>query len=95
MNLKGVLEGILFVVGDEGITLEDLLNILQISKDELKQLIVELKEDYEKEDRGIRLNILGDSFKLTTKKEHKLYYEKLLTNEENNTLSSSAIETWC
>ena len=93
MNLKGVLEGILFVVGDEGINVKDLLDILNISKDELKKLIIELKEDYEKDDRGIRLSILGDAFKLTTKKEHKEYYEKLLKSESNNTLSNSAIET--
>ena len=93
MNLKGVLEGILFVVGDEGINVKSLLEILNISKDELQELIISLKEDYEHDDRGIRLSILGDAFKLTTKKEHKEYYEKLLKNEESNTLSSSAIET--
>ena len=93
MNLKGVLEGILFVVGDEGINLQDLLNILNVSKEELKKLIIELKEEYEKEDRGIRLSILGDAFKLTTKKEHKEYYEKLLSCDSTNTLSNSAIET--
>ena len=93
MNLKGVLEGILFVQGDDGATVNELIDILEISKEELKSLIIELKEDYEKDDRGIRLSILGDAFKLTTKKEHKKYYEKLLTNEESNTLSNSAIET--
>lgn len=93
MNLKGVLEGILFVVGDEGITVSSLLEILNVDKETLKNLIIELKEDYEKSDRGIRLSILGDAFKLTTKKEHKDYYEKLLENESSNTLSNSAIET--
>ena len=93
MNLKGVLEGLLFVVGDEGITLNRLLEIINIPKEELQKLIIELKEDYENDNRGIRLSILGDAFKLTTKKEHKEYYEKLLTNEENDTLSNSAIET--
>ena len=93
MNLKGVLEGILFVQGDDGATVKELLEILQIDIEELKKIIKELKEDYEKDDRGIRLSILGDAFKLTTKKEHKVYYEKLLTNEKANTLSSSAIET--
>lgn len=93
MNLKGVLEGLLFVVGDEGITMKELLEIMNISKEELQQLIIELKEEYENDNRGIRLSILGDAFKLTTKKEHKEYYEKLLKNEESNTLSSSAIET--
>ena len=93
MNLKGVLEGLLFVVGDEGITMKELLEIMNISKEELQQLIIELKEEYENDNRGIRLSILGDAFKLTTKKEHKEYYEKILKNEESNTLSSSAIET--
>ena len=93
MNLKGVLEGILFVQGDEGATIEELTNILGISNDELKELILSLKEDYEHDDRGIRLSILGNAFKLTTKKEHRDYYEKLLINEKANTLSSSAIET--
>ena len=93
MNLKGVLEGILFVQGDDGVSVKELLEILNIDKEELKKLILELKSDYEHDDRGIRLSILGDAFKLTTKKEHREYYEKLLTNEESNTLSNSAIET--
>ena len=93
MNLKGVLEGLLFVVGDEGITLNKLLEIMDIPKEELQKLILELKEEYENDNRGIRLSILGDAFKLTTKKEHKEYYEKLLTDEEINTLSTRAIET--
>ena len=93
MNLKGVLEGILFVQGDEGATVKQLIEILGIDKEQLKKLILDLKEDYENDNRGIRLSILGDAFKLTTKKEHREYYEKLLTNESTNTLSSSAIET--
>ena len=93
MNLKGVLEGILFVVGDEGATLKELQDILNISSDEIKKLILELKQDYESSSRGIRLSILGDAFKLTTKKEHKEYYQKLLVNEDSNTLSVQALET--
>ena len=93
MNLKGVLEGILFVQGDDGVTIKELMDILEIGKEELKKLILELKNDYESSDRGIRLSILGDAFKLTTKKEHKKYYEKLLVNETANTLSNSALET--
>ena len=93
MNLTGVVEGILFVVGDEGITLSDLSETLGISVDETKAILKELQNEYEKDTRGIRISFLGDAFKLTTKKEHKEYYEKLLKNEESNTLSSSAIET--
>ncbi len=92
MNLIGVLEGILFVVGDEGVTLNQICEILNISMDEAKELLVELKKNYEAENRGIRISYLGDAFKLTTKKEHKEYYQKLVENSEN-TLSQAALET--
>lgn len=92
MNKLGILEGILFVVGDEGITLKNLCEIMSISMEEAKQLLLELKSSYEDEKRGIRISYLGDAFKLTTKEEHKEYYQKLVENPETNTLSSSALE---
>lgn len=93
MNLMGVLEGLLFVVGDEGITLDDVCEILEIDLEAAKKLLLDLKSEYEKENRGIRISYLGDSFKLTTKKEHKDYYKKLIMNPNTNTLSPSALET--
>ena len=93
MYLLGVLEGILFVVGDEGATLEEISRILEISKDEVKNLLLELKEKYEGEDRGLRIRYLGDAFKLTTKEEHKSFYQKfLVSNTDHQTLSAAALE---
>ena len=93
MNLLGVLEGILFVVGDEGVTLNQICDILNVELEEAKRLLMELKKTYDREDRGIRISYLGDAFKLTTKKEHKEYYQKLIENPESNTLSQAALET--
>ncbi len=93
MNLLGVLEGILFVVGDEGITLNQICDILNVDIDKAKEILMELKKTYDSEDRGIRISYLGDAFKLTTKKEHKDYYKKLIENPESNTLSQAALET--
>ena len=93
MNLKAVIEGLLFVVGDDGLELDEISKILEISKDETKELIKELQNDYQSSDRGIRIDFLGDKLKLTTKKEHNIYYQKLLTTEDNNTLSQAALET--
>ena len=93
MNLIGALEGILFVVGDEGITLEGVCEILDINMDEAKELLINLKTSYEEDNRGIRVSYLGNAFKLTTKKEHKEYYQKLVLSTETNTLSPSALET--
>ena len=93
MNKIGVLEGILFVVGDEGVTLDSICEIMNIPKEEAKELLLKLKNIYENEDRGIRISYLGDAFKLTTKKEHKEYYTKLVENPKANSLSPSSLET--
>ena len=92
MNKLGILEGILFVVGDEGISLNSLCEIMNINLEEAKELLLKLKSNYESADRGIRISYLGDAFKLTTKEEHKEYYQKLVDNPDANTLSPSSLE---
>lgn len=92
MNLKAVLEGILFIVGDEGTTIKDMVDVLGVNSDEVKRLLLELKKDYEKEDRGLRISYLGNTFKLTTKEEHKDYYEKLVTDSKTTNLSNASLE---
>ena len=92
MNKLGILEGILFVVGDEGINLKNLCEVMNIDIEEAKELLLKLKESYESDERGIRISYLGDAFKLTTKEIHKEYYQKLVENPETNTLSPSTLE---
>ena len=90
---KAILEGLLFVVGEEGLTLEQIEDVLSIDEEASKSLIMELKKDYEDSSRGLRIDFLGNRFKLTTKFEHKEYYQKLIENPETNTLSQAALET--
>ncbi len=93
MNLEGVLEGILFVQGDEGLTLEEICKILEIDMDKAKELLLKLKHSYENADRGLRIRFLGETFKLTTKEEHKLFYQKMCGNVETGSrLSAPALE---
>ena len=66
---------------------------MNIEELEAKNLLKKLREQYEKEESGLRVTFLGDAFKLTTKKEHKEYYQKLLDNPETNNLSNAALET--
>ena len=93
MEKIAVLEGLLFIVGDEGLTLDNICEILEINKDEAKELLKELRSVYESDKRGLRISFLGETFKLTTKQEHKDYYKKLITTRGMNTLSQSALET--
>ena len=90
--MEGILEGLLYVTGDDGLSLKEVMSILDLNEEEAKELVYKLKISYEKENRGLRLNYLGNTFKLTTKQEHKDYYEKLLQNEKTHTLSQAALE---
>lgn len=92
-KLVGVLEGLLFVVGDEGLTLDQIKEILEVNDENAKELVRILRSRYDSDEYGIQLTILGDAFKLTTKKEHRDYYQKLIENPSTNALSQAALET--
>lgn len=93
MNYIPILEGLLFLVGDDGISIEQISNILEINKEKTYNYIEELTNLYNEDNRGITIKKYGDSYKLTTKKEYKGYYQKLLDDKEVNILSQSALET--
>lgn len=93
MNLIGVLEGLLYIQGDEGLTIESICDILKIKEEEAKRLILSLKNSYEHESRGLRINYLGNTFKLTTKEEHKDYFKNLVNDVGSSCLSQQALET--
>ena len=90
---KAVLEGLLFVVGEDGLTLDQIEEVLEVDEEESKRLLMELKKEYEDDSRGLRIDFLGNRFKLTTKFEHRSYYQKLIESPESNVLSQSALET--
>ena len=46
MNKLAVVEGLLFVVGDEGITLEQICKILEVEEEEARKILKELQTEY-------------------------------------------------
>ena len=74
-------------------TIKQKSELLEENIDTCKEILLSLKQAYEADNRGIRISYLGDAFKLTTKKEHKDYYQKLIVNPTTNTLSQAALET--
>lgn len=42
--MKAVLEGILFIVGDDGITIPEISNILEISEEDAKKTCIRVKK---------------------------------------------------
>ncbi len=93
MNKLAILEGLLFVVGDDGLSIDQIADILNIPTEETKQLLKDLQTSYNHNNRGITINYLGNTFKLTTKQEHKEYYKRLIENPTTHMLSQAALET--
>ena len=90
--MEAVVEGLLYVQGDLGLKLEDIMDILEVDKETARDIVLNLKKYYDENNRGLRINYLGNTFKLTTREEHKDYYKKLVESPRNSSLSNSALE---
>lgn len=93
MNLVSVLESLIFVSGDEGLSTKQLSEVLDTSEENVLGLINVLKNEYNSEKHGVSLELLGGNYKFVTKKDCKEYLERLVETEENENLSQSALET--
>lgn len=93
MNLVSVLESLLFIVGDEGLSLDEIKNILEVNDNDVKMTIHNLIENYKNNSRGIEIAVLGNRLKLVTKKENKKYLQKLVDIKDDEHLTEAALET--
>lgn len=94
VNWKGILESLLFAAGDEGLTLKQITQVMEIDETKALEVIQSLKEEYEtNRDRGILLIELAGTYQLATKKEHAIYLKRLVESPGNSTLSQAALET--
>ncbi len=89
MSKEAILEGLLFVAGDEGLSKDEVKSILEV--DNVDELVASLKETYNT--RGIDIVYLGNRLKLITKASLHDYIEKMVTIEDDGTLSEAALET--
>ena len=61
--MKAVIEGLIFVSGDEGITKEQILDILEISQEEFNKYLDELINDYASDNRGMQIKVFGNTIR--------------------------------
>lgn len=90
-----VLEGLLFLAGDEGIELKTIKKVLNISTDQARTLVELYKSKLDQDEtRGLTIRKIENSYKFTTKPIHKEYYALLVeVNDSQVKLSQAAVET--
>ena len=92
-NYISVLEGLLFVAGDDGISLEEASYILELERSAVRQLLDELKKRLEDENSGLELLLTASHYKLVTKASLKPYIEKYAVSPYSSQLSQASLET--
>ncbi|ATO51131.1 SMC-Scp complex subunit ScpB [Brevibacillus laterosporus] len=92
-KLKSVIEGLLFISGDEGIDAKQIAEIIEVSEDVVIDLLEDMKADFYRSNRGIQLVEVAKAYQLTTLPEHMIYFEKLATSPTHSSLSQAALET--
>ena len=89
--MKSILESMLFSIG-EPISIEKLVKTLGKNKDAVKKIINDLKNDYQKENRGLRIIKKGEKIQLVSSPENSQYIEKLIKDELQEDLTPASLE---
>ena len=87
---KAIVESILFSLGRE-VTIKELSIILELSSDEVIQIVEQLKDEYS--ERGMEIIKVKDAYQMCTKKEFYEYIEQATNKNIAPNLSNASLET--
>ena len=93
VNLEAIVEGLLYMVGDDGIKLEQLAAVIKKDLEDSEAILSSIQAKYNEDTYGIELVGYGKTYKFITKREVAPYIQELFHTTKPNTLSQSALET--
>ncbi len=92
-NLKAVIEALLFA-SDKPLLIEQIRNVLDnLSADEVRNYLQELKSEYEQANRGIRIYEVAGGFRMIAASDYSPFLKKLYKSSRVERLSKQALET--
>ena len=89
---QAMIEGILFSMGGT-VTKRQLMTALEIEEDLLLYLIDQLKREYKREERGIRLLELDGAYQLCTKPDYYGQLIRIVNHPKKPRLTDVMLET--
>lgn len=93
LTLRALIEGILFVFGEEGVSLDQLSEALAIEENHIQSILKEMQDNYLSDDYGFELIIIQDRYKLISKAAVHDSVQRILSLAKSKQLSQSALET--
>lgn len=92
-TLKSIIEGLLFLSGDEGLSVRQIAEITEQRNDVAAKALDELKEDFAQQGRGLQVVQIAGNYRLATLPDHAPYFERLAYSPSRSSLSQAALET--
>lgn len=92
MKQKSIIESILFTMGDS-VEVSKIADVLELEKNEVEDLIVELKNEYDKRESGLSILELDGNYQMCTKPEMYEYLVKIAKAPKKHVLTDTVLET--
>ena len=93
VKMRAVLEGLLFLTGDDGLTLDQAADAMDLKKSEVEELFDELQKYYTSDERGFEIERYGARYRFLSKAVVHDYAKKLFSLNKDARLSNAALET--
>lgn len=91
-KIESIIEAILFAAG-RPVGKKELVLSLEISEEEIDNIIDKMQKEYENQNRGIEIIKIEDSYQLCSKKELYEYIYPILDKRNKPKISNAALET--
>lgn len=91
-QLKSIIEGLLFLAGEEGITMKQFVEVTEQRKELINEAIEEMQISFKREGRGLQILQIAGHYQLATLPEHAPYFERFAYSPSRSPLSQAALE---
>lgn len=92
MNSKAIVEAILFTMG-ESVSIDKIADAIGLSKKETLEIVKELQNDLNKDDRGVSIIELDGAYQMCTKPQMYEYLIRIAKQPKKRVLSDVLLET--
>lgn len=93
MTIQSKIESLLFVVGDDGLTLQQLAHITEVDELTLRDILESMQQALDADDtRGVTLKVLAGTYQLITKQSMADTIQKLIENPPLQSMSQASLE---
>lgn len=91
-NLSAKIEALLYVAGDDGLTLKQLEFLTETEAAAISRSLEDMELQYRNAERGIRIKQMAGVYQLVTKEETAETIQKLAQNPTSQSLSQASLE---